>query len=36
MALILYLCGQCLNLALTLGAAYLMFKVVFTDLVGQL
>ena len=34
--LILYLCGQSLNLVLTLFMAWLMFKVVFADFVGAM
>lgn len=33
--LVLYLCGQSLNLCLTLGMAWLMFEVVFAGSVGQ-
>lgn len=33
---VLYVCGQALNLALTLGAAYLMFRVIFTDVAERL
>jgi len=32
--LVLYVCGQSLNLVLTLVMAYLMFKVVFADTVA--
>ena len=33
---LLYLCGQTLNLALTLGVAYLMFYVIFEDVGASL
>ena len=34
--IVLYVCGQALNLALTLGVAYLMFRVIFTDVTESL
>ncbi len=34
--LILYLCGQSLNLALTLGMVYVMFYVIFTDITAKI
>jgi uncharacterized membrane protein YadS len=35
-AITLYVCGQCLNLALTLAMAYLMFEVVFKEQIEKL
>jgi uncharacterized membrane protein YadS len=34
--LLLYVCGQSLNLVLTLAMAYLMFEVVFADFIREM